>query len=131
MRAALDLFEQASAIAPDAEIMRALTVIALRLGDRETASRYYKNYSQSLAKQTPCPRLSGAESGAAMSEAGLFKRWWRTTAAFRRPIRPETVLRLAKAYIELRDLPAPEERWKPRSRAVWKPGLSTPFYHGL
>jgi tetratricopeptide (TPR) repeat protein len=108
LRAALDLFERASAIAPDAEIMRALTVIALRLGERETASRYYKDYSQSLAKQTapPAPETR-AELGAAMSEAGLFKEAVAefTAAVQASPSAPETVLRLAKAYIELRDLP--------------------------
>jgi tetratricopeptide (TPR) repeat protein len=108
LRAALDLFEQASAIAPDAEIMRALTVIALRLGERETASRYYKNYSQSLANQTapPAPETR-AELGAAMSEAGLFKEAVAelTAAVQASPSTPETVLGLAKAYIELRDLP--------------------------
>jgi tetratricopeptide (TPR) repeat protein len=108
LRAAIDLFERASAIAPDAEIMRALTVIALRLGERETVSRYYKNYSQSLANQTapPAPETR-AELGAAMSEAGLFKEAVTelTAAVQASPSTPETVLRLAKTYIELRDLP--------------------------
>jgi tetratricopeptide (TPR) repeat protein len=108
LRAALDLFERASAIAPDAEIMRAMTVIALRLGEREAASRYYKDYSQSLAKQTvpPGPETR-AELGVAMSEAGLFREAVAelTAAVQASPSEPETVLRLAKAFIELRDLP--------------------------
>jgi len=108
LRAALDLFERASAIAPDAEIARSLTVIALRLGERETASRYYKDYPQLLARQTapPAPETR-AELGAALSEAGLFREAVAelTAAVQASPSASETVLRLAKAYIELRDLP--------------------------
>lgn len=108
LRAALDLFERAAAIAPDAEIMRALTVIALRLGDREAASRYYKDYSQLLAKQPapPAPETR-AELGAAMSEAGLFSEAVAefTAEVQSSPSDPETVVRLARAYIELHDLP--------------------------
>jgi tetratricopeptide (TPR) repeat protein len=108
LRDARNLFERASAIAADAEIMRALTVIALRLGEPEAASRYYRGYAQSLSKQTapPAPEMR-AELGAAMSEAGLFSEAVSelTAAVQSSPSNPETVLRLAKAYIELRDLP--------------------------
>src|SRR5262245_24939380 len=52
LRAARELFERAMSIAPETEIVRALTVIALRLGDRETAARYYKDYSGLLRQQT-------------------------------------------------------------------------------
>jgi tetratricopeptide (TPR) repeat protein len=107
-RAALDLFERASAIAPDAEITRALTVIALRLGENEAAGRYYKDYSRLLSQQAapPAPETR-TELGAALSEAGLFREAVAelTAAVKAAPSDPEAVLGLAKAHIELRDLP--------------------------
>jgi tetratricopeptide (TPR) repeat protein len=108
LRSAFDLFERAAEISPDIEIVRALTVIALRLGERETAARYYKDYSRLLAQQTASPAPeTRAELGAALIEAGLFKEAVAelTAAVQAVPSNPETVLRLAKAYIELRDLP--------------------------
>ena len=106
--AAIDLFERASAIAPDADIARALTVIALRLGEREAASRYYKDYARLLSEQPAAHNAKGRdELGAALIEAGLFKEAVAelTAAVQAAPSNSETVLRLAKAYIELRDLP--------------------------
>jgi Tfp pilus assembly protein PilF len=108
LRAAFDLFARAAEIAPDVEIIRALTVIALRLGEREAAARYYKDYSRLLTKQAsaPMPEMR-AELGAALIEAGLFKEAVAelTAAVQAAPSNPENVLRLAKAYIELSDLP--------------------------
>ena len=106
--AARDLFERAKAIAPDAEILRALTVIALRLADREAAARYYKDYSILLTPQAiPIDAASRAELGAALSEAGLFREAVAELTAAVQAARsnPETVLRLAKAYIELGEWP--------------------------
>jgi Tfp pilus assembly protein PilF len=108
LRSAFDLFERAAEISPDVEIIRALTVIALRLGEREAAARYYKDYSRLLAQQTASPAPeTRAELGAALIEAGLFKEAISelTAAVHAAPSNPETVLRLAKAYIELSDLP--------------------------
>jgi tetratricopeptide (TPR) repeat protein len=109
LRAALDLFERAMAIAPDAEITRALTVIALRLGDRKTAAGHYKDYARLLTPQTSASMPEArAELGSALIEAGLFREAVAelTAAVQAVPSNPETVLRLAKSYIELRELPA-------------------------
>jgi tetratricopeptide (TPR) repeat protein len=108
LRAALDLFERAAAIATDAEITRAMTVIALQLGDHEVAARYYKNYFRLLTTQASAPAAEPrAELVAALSEASLFSEAVAelTAAVQAAPSNAETILRLAKAYIELRDLP--------------------------
>ncbi|HKQ77175.1 MAG TPA: tetratricopeptide repeat protein [Blastocatellia bacterium] len=108
LRAALELLERAAAISSDAEITRAMTVIALRLGEREAAARYYKDYSRLLTAQASPPTPEArAELGAALSEAALFSEAVAelTAAVQAAPSNAETIFRLAKAYIELRDLP--------------------------
>jgi Tfp pilus assembly protein PilF len=61
LRAAADLFARADLFAPDAEIARALTVIALRRADRPAAAAYYQTYATRLASEggasspTPAP----------------------------------------------------------------------------
>lgn len=75
LRAARELFERARAIiAPDAEISRALVVIALRLGERQQAVENFRHYTSALGHaggevSKPAAR---AELGAALLEAGLF-----------------------------------------------------------
>ncbi len=87
LRVARDLFTRAHAVAPDAEIARALVVVALRLGERDAASVAYRDYSARVAglsapnepssstaapssavASSPAPR---AELGAALLEGGL------------------------------------------------------------
>lgn len=83
LRAARTLFERARDIAPDAEIGRALTVIALRLSEREAAKNYYREYAAALSSSSPSgasaaagsvvvSSQSRAELGAALLEAELF-----------------------------------------------------------
>jgi tetratricopeptide (TPR) repeat protein len=81
LRAARTLFERARAIAPDAGIARALTVVALRLGDAPAAAAYYREYATRLAAAaatTPeavneiSPAPARAELGAALLEANLL-----------------------------------------------------------
>jgi Tfp pilus assembly protein PilF len=75
-RAARELFTRASKIAPDAEIARALIVIALRLKDNEGAKRSYDDY---LSFVSHSPTISIAvpkareELGAALLGAGLVE----------------------------------------------------------
>ena len=72
LREARNLFERALAIAPAADISRALVVIALRLHDREGASSYYRDYAARLAKSgAAVPAQSRVELGRALMEAGL------------------------------------------------------------
>lgn len=87
LRMAHDLFARAHAVAPDAEIARALVVINLRLGEREEAAAAYRDYSARVAasstsgasSSTATPSVSDASSaasraelGAALLEGGLF-----------------------------------------------------------
>lgn len=83
LRAASALFERAHAIAPDAGIARALTVIALRLSEREAAINYYREYAVRLSgvettvaaaavAETTLSAQARAELGAALLEAGLL-----------------------------------------------------------
>lgn len=83
LRAARDLFTRAHAVAPDAEIARALVVIALRLGERDAAAAAYRDYSARVttprpSSSTATPSSSDASSpasrttlGAALLEGGL------------------------------------------------------------
>ncbi|HKX29437.1 MAG TPA: tetratricopeptide repeat protein [Blastocatellia bacterium] len=107
LRAAWDLFERAAAIAPDAEIARAQTVIALQLGDREAAIRSYQAYTRLSVSPSPAVEAR-AELGSALLEAGLFREAATelTAAVQAAPSNPETIWRLAKAHLELGELPA-------------------------
>jgi protein O-GlcNAc transferase len=87
LRAARELFTRAHSVAPDAEIARALVVVALRLGEGEAASAAYRDYSARVAalsstnetsSSTAAPSsadasspASRAELGAALLEGGL------------------------------------------------------------
>ena len=63
-RAALELFERAQAIAPDAEVARALVVTALNLGQRERTATYYRDYVARLSN-------AGGEANSSSSRAEL------------------------------------------------------------
>lgn len=111
LREARDLFKRAQAIEPDAEIARALVVISLKLKDAAAAAENYRDYSTRLAAAaTPeiTSAASRAELGGALLEAGLF-----TEAATELkaavdadPTNTDAIVRLAKSYIALKDLPA-------------------------
>jgi Tfp pilus assembly protein PilF len=78
LRTARDLFARAHAVAPDAEIARALVVINLRLGEREAAATAYRDYSARVAapstsgasSSTATPSVSDASSAASRAELG-------------------------------------------------------------
>jgi Tfp pilus assembly protein PilF len=59
LRAARELFTRANAVAPDAEIARALVVVSLRLGEREAASAAYHDYA---ARVAALPSSNGTSS---------------------------------------------------------------------
>jgi Tfp pilus assembly protein PilF len=69
LRAARDLFARAHSVAPDAEIARALVVIALRLGERETASAAYRDYSARVAALSAPNGTSSSTAAPSSSEA--------------------------------------------------------------
>lgn len=106
LRSARELFEQAHTLAPDAEVARAIVVISLKLGDREAATKYFREYS---ALQTNSgDAKSRSELGAALLEAGLLKEAdIELSAALKlAPMDQDSVLRLARVYIASKDLPA-------------------------
>jgi Tfp pilus assembly protein PilF len=78
LRTARDLFARAHAVAPDAEIARALVVIHLRLDEREAAAAAYRDYSARVAasstsgasSSTATPSVSDASSAASRTELG-------------------------------------------------------------
>jgi tetratricopeptide (TPR) repeat protein len=109
LRAARELFEQAQTLAPDVAVARALVVIALKLADRDAATKYFRDYS---ALQANAPVNAGATSrselGAALLEAGLLKEAETELSAALKlaPMDQDSVLRLARVYIASKDLPA-------------------------
>ena len=110
LRTAGELFSRAYALAPDGEVARALVVIALRLNDRESAARQYQEYSAHLSDlSSPAnTAASRAELGAALLEAGLAKEAITelNAAVSAEPSNTDTIVRLAKAYVALNDIPS-------------------------
>lgn len=110
LRAAGELFGRAYAVAPDAEGARALVVVALRLGDREVAAKYFREYAERLADTGVGTTAASAraELGAALFEAGLLKEAEaELTAALKiEPADQGSVVRLARVYLAGKDLPA-------------------------
>jgi len=118
LRAARTLFERAYAIAPDAEVARALTVIALRLGEREAATNYYREYASRISAATGAtgdnshnslvsPQSRG-ELGAALLEAELFEAAAAelSAAVAADPANVESIVRLARAHRARKDVVA-------------------------
>ena len=111
LRAAADLFARADRIAPDAQTARALTVVALRLGDRQAAAAHYQDYAQRLEKEggdTPGDASARSELGVALLEAGLLhEAEGELSAALRLdPSSAEAVVGLAHVYLARKDIPA-------------------------
>jgi Tfp pilus assembly protein PilF len=119
LRAARDLFARADAIAPDAELARALVVIALKLGDRASAATAYRAYAARLkdaptatlsttpTEPTPTTPAARAELGAALLEADLLDE---ATAELNAALAVEpnnvaAVVALARAQLRRRDVP--------------------------
>jgi Tfp pilus assembly protein PilF len=115
LRAARALFERAHAIAPDAEIARALTVIALRLGDAPAAAAYYRDYAARLTGATTASTAgevssarARAELGAALLEANLLDEAAAelNAAVSSDPANVEAVVSLARIYRARKDVAA-------------------------
>lgn len=109
LQAARTLFTQAYALAPDAEVARALVVVTLRLGDHDAAAKYFAAYSQLLtAAPASTSATARSELGAALFEAGMLKEAEIELSAALKltPMDHDTVLRLARVYIEEKNLPA-------------------------
>jgi Tfp pilus assembly protein PilF len=109
LRAADDLFRRAAALAPDVEIARALTVIALRREDRAGAADCYRAYATLLASAPgDTPAAARSDLGGALLEAGLLAEAEAelNAALALDPANAETVLRLARVHLTRKDVPA-------------------------
>jgi tetratricopeptide (TPR) repeat protein len=115
LRAARALFERARAIAPDAEIARALTVIALRLDEREAAAASYRDYAARLSQAQATDAAAGiasararAELGAALLEADLLDEAATelNAASSADPANVEAIVGLARVYRARKDVAA-------------------------
>jgi tetratricopeptide (TPR) repeat protein len=111
LRSSAELFKRALAIRSDVEISRALTVISLRLKNYPAASSYYQKYAADLAAGTGTPAhapAARAELGAALFEAGLSKEAEAelTAAINLNPTDTDSVVRLARVYLALKEIPA-------------------------
>ncbi len=106
LRSARELFEQAQTLAPDADVARALVVISLKLGDRDSASRYYSALQANSTNNSDAK--SRSELGAALLESGLLKEAEIELSAAVKlaPMDQDAVLRLARVFIASKDLPA-------------------------
>jgi Tfp pilus assembly protein PilF len=111
LRAAADLFARADRITPDAEIARALTVIALRRGDATAAAAHYETYAARSAAggdASAHDARARAELGAALLEVGLLQEAEAETGAAVRldPSSAEAVVQLGRAQLARKDVPA-------------------------
>lgn len=111
LRVALDLFGKAYALAPGAEVARALIITSLRLGDKAAIETRYKEYAASLGDEpgsgaaAPAARV---ELGRALLEGGLFGEAVNelSAALAADPANMEAVVALARAHLARKDVPA-------------------------
>ncbi|HSE22185.1 MAG TPA: tetratricopeptide repeat protein [Pyrinomonadaceae bacterium] len=110
LRQAQDLFNKAYAISPDVEVAQALVIVTLRLGDKQAASNYFRDYQTLLTKadgptidQNSRTLLGGAllENGLATEAIDELK-----SALAIDPSNKETILQLARAYLAQNDVPS-------------------------
>ncbi|HEV7890279.1 MAG TPA: tetratricopeptide repeat protein [Pyrinomonadaceae bacterium] len=121
LRAARELFSRAQSVAPDAEIARALVVVALRLGEREAAAVAYRDYSARVTPPTPSTAssptatssssdasspASRAELGAALLEGRLADDavWELSAAIASDPANVDALIALSRAHLRLKDI---------------------------
>jgi len=106
---ALGLLEHAFKLKPDAETARALVVVSLRLGQRETAANYYRQYTTFVTQpgDQVFSAASRAELGAALLENELTaEAILELTAALNaEPSNVETIVRLGKAHLAANNIP--------------------------
>ena len=109
-RTALELFERARKIAPDAEIARALVVTSLRLNDRKAAAAYYQEYQQQINAAPDNIRSTAmrAELGTALLAARLFREANSEleAAVASDPTNVDHIILLARSYQALNDIKA-------------------------
>jgi tetratricopeptide (TPR) repeat protein len=110
LRQAGQLFAQAYRLAPDAEIARALVVVALKLDDKTAAAASYRELAAHLAN-APANVTSAtarAELGSALLQAGLFNEAAEelSVVVSQEPANVQMILQLARAHLSRKDVPA-------------------------
>ena len=106
---AQSLFHRADRIAPDAQIAKALTVIALRLKNNQQAAEFYKNYAARLADTNEnADAAARAEFGGALLESNLLgeAQTELKAALALDAANVDAIVNLAKVYLALKDVPA-------------------------
>jgi Tfp pilus assembly protein PilF len=110
LSAARDLFEKAQALAPDAEIARALIIIALRLNDPAGTIKYYRDYAARVGIATSQIKSAPAraEVGAALLTAGLSREASEelSAAVASDPSNVEAIILLARSFLAQKDIPS-------------------------
>ncbi|HEY9231919.1 MAG TPA: tetratricopeptide repeat protein [Blastocatellia bacterium] len=110
LRQARELFTQAFNLAPDAEIARALVVVALRLNDKTAAAASYRDYAARLgqAPASVTAAMARGELGSALIQAGLFNEAAAelSAALALEPANVQLILQLARAHLARKDVPA-------------------------
>jgi tetratricopeptide (TPR) repeat protein len=111
LRAALQLFERAQVIAPDAEVARAVLITALRLGDKGRAATAYRAYAEQLkgaASGATTAAAARTELGRALLEAGLSDEAVEelSAAVALDPSNVEGVVALGRAHLARKEIPA-------------------------
>ncbi len=110
LRQARDLFAQAYRLAPDAEIARALVVVALKLNDKSAAAASYRELAARLANAPASVSAAAAraELGGALLQAGLFNEAADelSAALTAEPANVPVILQLARAHLSRKDVPA-------------------------
>ncbi len=109
LRAADELFRRADALAPDLEIARALTVIALRRNDPQAAANHYQSYARLLkSSENRLTVAMRSELGGALMEAGLLAEAEAELegALSLEPANVDIILRLARVHLARKDFPA-------------------------
>jgi Tfp pilus assembly protein PilF len=110
LRVADELFRRANLLAPDVEIARALTVIALRRNDPLRASDCYRSYAMRLTNVADKTLPAGERSdlGGALLEAGLLTEAEAELKAALsiEPANVDSLVRLARVFLARKDIPA-------------------------
>ncbi|HKQ06469.1 MAG TPA: tetratricopeptide repeat protein [Blastocatellia bacterium] len=110
LRQARELFARAQALAPDAEVARALVVVALRLNDKPAAAASYHDYAARLGQAPVSVTAATArgELGSALLQAGLFNEAAAelSAAVTSEPANAQMILQLARAHLARKDVPA-------------------------
>jgi Tfp pilus assembly protein PilF len=105
LQSARNLFEKVFVLTPDAEIARALVIIALRSGEKERATRDFRQYAN-LAKNMALPAKPRFELGAVLLESGLFAEAQieLEAAALLEPNNVDTIVLLSQVYLGQKDI---------------------------